>query len=318
MVLKVTDSDKWISINNIKGFHLELTNIRTLKCPACARTKFINQFPSKWKNYSLNLEDLKNFLDIDLTGIEFDLCGVSGDPIYYSQLFELCEWLKSNNANIIITTNGSYKSKEWWEKLATILDSNDKIYWSIDGLPENFTQYRINGDWESIETGIKVITATKIQTFWKYIVFKYNQDNIDEARKLSQDLNIANFEIRLSDRWNGNDDPYMPAESYTKNFYENKKNVKNGFVPTDIDPSCLNNNSEHFISADGNYVPCCFIADYRFYYKTQWGKDKNSYKINKNTISSLLQTDDIQSFYSGLTNNNYTPVCSFNCGICKD
>jgi MoaA/NifB/PqqE/SkfB family radical SAM enzyme len=303
---------------NIKGIHLELTNTCTLKCPACARTRFIKQFPSKWKNYSLNLADLKNFLDINLSGIIFTLCGTYGDPIYYPQLFELCKWLKLNNAEIILTTNGSYKSKEWWEKLATILDSNDKIYWSIDGLPQNFTQYRINGDWKSIETGIKIIAHTQIQTSWRYIVFKYNQDNIDAARKLSQDLNIKKFEIRLSDRWDGNDDPYMPTESYIKDFYEDKKNFKNGLTPTNIDPLCLNNDSEHYITADGNYVPCCYIADYRFYYKTQWGKDKNSYRINKTTISSLLQRDDVQNFYTGLTNNNFSKACSFNCGIFKN
>jgi MoaA/NifB/PqqE/SkfB family radical SAM enzyme len=297
----------------IEGFHLELTNICTLKCPGCARTNFIDRFPAKWKNYSINLQDLKNFLDIDISGINFLLCGVYGDPIYHPQFFEVCEWLKVNNANIQVTTNGSYRNEEWWKKLASILDKNDNITWSIDGLPDNFTEYRINGDWNSIETGIKTITRTNIKTSWKYIVFKYNQYDIDDAKKLSQDLNIDNFKIHYSDRWNNDTDHYKPDELFISQTYKNKIDYKNNIVSKNIDAKCLKNNSEHFISASGHYVPCCYIADHRFYFKTQWGKNKNSYAITENTISSLLQKKDVTDFYQGLSTDNFPTACSFNC-----
>ena len=63
-------------LDNIQGFHIEPTNICTLKCPRCSRTDFINQFGNKWTNKNLNLDDFKNFLDIDLYNKEYYICGM--------------------------------------------------------------------------------------------------------------------------------------------------------------------------------------------------------------------------------------------------
>jgi MoaA/NifB/PqqE/SkfB family radical SAM enzyme len=301
-------------INNIKGFHLELTNICTLKCPRCARTKFLDQFSSKWNNHSINLEKLKSFFDIDLTGLTFQLCGNYGDPIYYPHLFELCKWLKENHAKIVITTNGSYKLMEWWKELSTILDSSDKIVWSIDGSPENFTNYRINADWKSIKEGIEVITKTQINTEWKYIVFNYNEDYIEQVKNLSRELNIKNFLIINSDRWDSEDDPLMPKQIMKTESEKVKNNFKKGLITDKIDPICLKTKTAHFISADGYYMPCCFIGDHRFYYKTLWGKNKKIYKINQNTISAILKQQQVKDFYEDLSHNICPTVCQFTCG----
>jgi len=302
---------------DIKGFHLELTNICTLKCPRCSRTEFINKFPTKWKNYSLNFEDFKNFIDIDIKNIEFCLCGNYGDPIYYSELFDLCKWLKSKGAKIEIVTNGSYKSQDWWVEFGEILDLNDQIIWSIDGTPTNFTDYRINANWESIKYGIDVISKTNIQTCWKYIVFKYNQENIKEVEKLSKDLNIKKFKLEKSDRWLYENDPYRPDSIFIGKNFNNKENFKKKIKESNINPQCFNQR-KHFITADGYYAPCCFIPNHNFYYKTIWGKDKKNYKIKENKLSLLLQRNDVVNFYNNLTNNIYPDVCSFNCGICKN
>jgi hypothetical protein len=53
---------------NITGFHIEPTNICTLKCAGCARTKFIDQWPQHWKNHSIDIEKLLKFIDIELVG----------------------------------------------------------------------------------------------------------------------------------------------------------------------------------------------------------------------------------------------------------
>ena len=52
---------------DINGFHLELTNICTLKCPGCARTQFRNIMPHHWQNKSLDIDSALRFMDIDLT-----------------------------------------------------------------------------------------------------------------------------------------------------------------------------------------------------------------------------------------------------------
>ena len=56
-------------LNQIQGLHIEPTNMCTLKCPDCGRTEFLKMFPKKWTNKNLNLNHLKEFLDIDLKGL---------------------------------------------------------------------------------------------------------------------------------------------------------------------------------------------------------------------------------------------------------
>lgn len=298
----------------IKGFHLELTNICTLKCPKCSRTDFIEKFPNYWKNHSLNLNDLKNFIDIDIKDLKFDLRGNYGDPIYHPEIIDICQWIKQNNGLISLHTNGSYKKISWWENLISVLDERDEIIFGIDGLPENFTNYRINADWNSIKNGIDIVADSKVRMIWKYIVFSYNENDIEQARALATTLNFNVFAIKFSDRWTGDNDELKPT-SLVRDRYISKKEFVNGKRDVKIDPECINNKNEHFISADGYYSPCCYIADHRFYYKTFWGKKKDQFSIKNNTISKLLTVQDINNFYQDLIKNDEKcyDVCKFNC-----
>ena len=46
-------------------------------------------------------------------------CGDDGDPIYAKDFLKILSWLRANNHQVqfVIVTNGSYKTKSWWEKL---------------------------------------------------------------------------------------------------------------------------------------------------------------------------------------------------------
>jgi len=292
----------------IKGFHIEPTNICTLKCPRCSRTKFIEQFPDKWKNQQLNLGHLKSFIDIPLREKMFGLCGDYGDPIYYDQLFDLVQWVKQNGANISLHTNGSYKTKEWWQELTSYLDKNDTIVFAIDGTPENFTKYRINADWDSIKIGIE--ETTKItKTIWQYIPFSYNIDSISLAQKLSQDLGFTEFNILSSSRWDSVNDPYRPDVNFINQHDKEIKFKQNNKV-NEIVPRCKITNSDHFITANGFYAPCCHIPNHNFYYKTEFFKDKNKYDISKTTITEVLH--ETKKFFDTLEATKPT-YCIYNC-----
>ena len=120
-------------LDSIDGFHIEATNICTLKCAGCARTRFINQWPQHWQNHSLDINQLLNFLDIDLTGRTILLCGNYGDPIYHPNFIEFVSKLKRAGITLLITTNGSYRTKSWWQELVSHLDSQDIIKFYENG-----------------------------------------------------------------------------------------------------------------------------------------------------------------------------------------
>jgi wyosine [tRNA(Phe)-imidazoG37] synthetase (radical SAM superfamily) len=297
------------TVENISGFHLEPTNICTLKCAGCARTRFIQQWPEHWKNHSIDLDALFKFLDIDLTNKKITLCGNYGDPIYHPDLSGLIKEFKQRGAHISITTNGSYRKVEWWQELCALLDEQDQVCFSIDGLPENFTQYRVNADWESIKTGIDTCVDSRCRTTWKFIVFSYNQSNIEQARQLSSSLGIDLFKVMYSDRFDSETEYLKPAASMLGNRYQAQVEFKNNKKNFEIDARCSNHN-EHYISAEGFYAPCCYAGDHRFYYKTQFGKDKKNYNIKNYTLSQLLAAPDTIQFYNNLKNHS---VCQYNC-----
>jgi MoaA/NifB/PqqE/SkfB family radical SAM enzyme len=291
----------------ITGVHIEPTNICTLKCPGCSRTDLIEQWPQHWKNHYIDVDQLMTFLDVDLTDKPVMLCGNYGDPIYHPNFIELATALKKRKANLDIITNGSYKTAEWWTQLTDILDAKDIVTFSIDGIPENFTTYRINADWPSIEQGIKICVASRCKTQWKYIPFLYNQHNVEQARELGNKLGIDRFFIDPSNRFNDNTKHLKPTEE----LVDFKQHLQTEWKNTDhaVDPVC-NNGHEHFISADGHYVSCCMLSDFRFYYKTTFGKNKKEYSIANTTLTDILNKPTVVEFYNTL---NEQRGCQYFC-----
>lgn len=297
------------SDTDISGFHIEPTNICTLKCPGCARTRFIDQWPQHWKNHSLDINELIKFLDIDLVGKTIILCGNYGDPIYHPNFIELVVRLKSRGANISITTNGSYQKQDWWEQLISNLTPADTITFSVDGNPGNFTQYRINADWESIQKGMSVVAGASCHSEWKYIPFSYNQSDIEEVEKLSNNIGIKHFRIELSDRFDKQTEFLKPDNSLIGTRYLAQIQWKFDNNDLTVSPKC-HQGREHFITAEGYYSPCCYLADHRFYYKTPFGKNKKQYNIREHTFSEILQQPQTVEFYQTL---DQQPGCQYNC-----
>jgi len=294
----------------VKGIHLEPTNLCTLKCPGCARTRFINQWPAHWKNHSLDTQSLLKFLDIELSDIRIELCGNYGDPIYHPDLAGMIRDLKSRGATISIITNGSYRKRSWWQELVQTLSSGDSVTFSIDGIPENFTQYRINGDWPTIQDAIQVCVEAPCNTVWSFIPFSYNQNNIEQAKQLCQDLGMDKFHINHSDRFDEQTMHFKPSDNLIGRKWHSQQNWKQNIIAKKVIPKC-DNGQTHFISAEGHYMPCCYTGDHRFYYKNQFGKNKKKYRITDTTLSEILNRIQVAEFYDTLADHS---VCQYTCG----
>ena len=296
-------------IEEINGFHIEPTNICTLKCSGCARTRFIDQWPQHWKNHSLDIDQLLNFLDIDLTDKKIVLCGNYGDPIYHPDFIEFVIRLKERGAVLSITTNGSYKTREWWRDLVSNLSSLDLINFSVDGTPDNFTKYRVNADWNSIKVGMDVVANSHCDSSWKYIPFAFNQYDIESVEQLSNSIGIKNFRVKPSDRFDEQTLELVPNSLLLGSRYVSQVKWKSNVSNSRVNPKCQSN-KEHFITAEGYYSPCCYLADHRFYYKTPFGKNKRQYDVRQHTLSEILQQPQTVEFYQTLDQQS---GCQYNC-----
>ena len=293
----------------IQSLHIEPTNICTLKCSGCARTRFIQQWPQHWHNHNLDITVLMKFLDISLINMSVHFCGNYGDPIYHPDFINMIHEFKQRGSHVSIVTNGSYKTIKWWQELVAELDQKDTVIFSVDGIPENFSQYRINANWPSIQDAMTVCALAQCHTIWKFIPFLFNQDSIDQARVLSKQLGIDQFEIEYSDRFDEQTAHLIPTTDLLGIRYNNQQAWKNHNRSRGVDPKCAGG-TEHFITADGFYSPCCYVADHRFYYKTEFGKNKKAYNINDTSLTSILHQSPVIEFYQTL---HAISACQFNC-----
>ena len=297
------------------SFHVEPTSKCTLECPLCDRTWFYETF-KKRNLHEVNVDNLVNFVGVNA---DITFCGNNGDPIYHSKFIELCQKLKDNNCKISIVTNGSAKTKAWWRKLNAVLDKDDTITMSIDGLEDTNHIYRKNAKWKSIIDAITVLQERRCKLIWKFIPFKHNQHQIYEAKKLSDKYKFDSFRLEKSDRWLGKKE-LMPDREFVDEYYKHQKQtlIDKDYTTT-MNPSCLKNNlpsNQLYIDAEGDFYPCCWIATYRYKMKSVFSPKNKKFNIKDNSLDAILQNKDVVEFFD--TTKQFTSAhecCKIQCGV---
>ena len=125
----------------------------------------------------------------------------------------------AKNHRVKVSTAVSQKPMRWYEDA---FESNPNAVWhfGLDGLPEESHLYRINQDGVKLFEVMQLAVLMGIKTYWQYIVFKYNQDHIEQARILAKKYGII-FKEQHSSRWTEND-VYKPdnPDHYIENNYD--------------------------------------------------------------------------------------------------
>jgi MoaA/NifB/PqqE/SkfB family radical SAM enzyme len=192
-----------------RNINLDITHRCLLQCPRCMR-----QFkPGLHKRgHDISVEDYTKICKSWHTVL---LCGQMGDPIYHPKLHDLFDVNIEQNNYLQISTNGHGKKDAWWDKSFTktrAMQGNAWIF-GLDGLPKDSHVHRINQNGEAVFEKMVEGARQGNNIQWQYIVFKYNENNIEEARQMARDNNIK-FVLLESSRWLGEDDPLRPSKHY--------------------------------------------------------------------------------------------------------
>lgn len=185
------------------NWHLEVSSKCPLKCSRCTRTEFPGTYPvTELDPTFVRRLFSADFLRQQVKRITFS--GGVGDPLYNSRLNEIFAYLKDTHPGVqlVLITNGSYKSSEWWQQLLSHLNSNDEIIFSIDGWDnDSNNQYRKNSDWNSIMAGLAEAVKSPALVRWSTIVFRFNEDHLDTIRELARAKGVDSFHAVLSERF---------------------------------------------------------------------------------------------------------------------
>ena len=190
-----------------KGINIDITHRCALECPRCQRQTAFRDKGRKVYGEDISMEDIKK---LAAHYKYFDFCGQLSDPVHHPKFIEILEYLKSVNVGVSVHNASSQKPLSWYIK-AFQANPNARWIFGIDGLPNESHIYRVNQDGEKLFN--IMLEATKyVKVEWQYIVFNYNQKDIETAKKIALDNNII-FTEMLTGRFTEND-PLKPSKEY--------------------------------------------------------------------------------------------------------
>ena len=192
---------------NRRNLNIDITHRCALECPNCQRQTMYKKYGKKVPGKDISMSEIKKIISFYKN---LNFCGQYSDPVHHPKFIEILNLLLHNNISCSVHNASSTKSKDWYVKA---FKSNPKANWvfGIDGLPNESHKYRINQD------GTKLfdimIESKKYLTHnptWQYIIFKYNENHIEQAKQIANDIDV-NILFINSSRWRNNNDVYRPT-----------------------------------------------------------------------------------------------------------
>lgn len=192
-----------------RSINLDITHRCPLECQRCQRYSSFLAHGLKVPGGDMPLDRFEKILD------RFDhinFCGQVSDPVHHPKFIQILEMCRERNKSVSVHHASGGKPESWYPKAWAAMP-RARWYWGIDGLPEESHKYRINQDGPKMFR--LMIESTKhLETtpIWQYIVFRYNEHHIEQARELVKDVDNLHFLVMNSSRWLGEDDPLKPLD----------------------------------------------------------------------------------------------------------
>ena len=186
--------------------NLDISSRCTLACPNCARQKLAD-IPT-------NLLSEAEF-DIYLKHFDrFIFCGQISDPILHPKLDVFLSKIYAAGKMCSVHVAATHKPDAFYTKCFKAHPLSN-WYFGIDGLPKDSHKYRVRQDGEKLFRLMLESRKYIAKSIWQYIIFKYNENDIDTAKALCVEHGLEMSLIK-SNRWTSGD-PLKPTS--TDNYY---------------------------------------------------------------------------------------------------
>ncbi len=144
-----------------------------------------------------------------------------GEPMLHPNFYEMCEYLRANNTNVKIETNGIYIEEEDAKRIAKLGLRSVQI--SIDGATEEtHLKLREGGDWHKAIQACKLLVKEGINTEIVYVPTRYSIQETADLIDLAYSLGVYGIYTgkimrigRAAENWN---ELCPTSEQYEKFF----------------------------------------------------------------------------------------------------
>jgi len=189
-----------------KGINIDISNRCPLECMRCQRQTNFTLEGRKVYGRDATMDEIRKLSDYFSS---FNFCGQLSDPVHHPKFVEILEYLYNKDIQVTVHNASSQKPMKWYIK-AFQAHPRAKWIFAIDGLPEESNMYRVNQDGKKLyEVMLEAKKHLKQTPSWQFIVFSYNEHNLEKAKQMAIDEGLM-FIVLHSSRWMGEDDPLRP------------------------------------------------------------------------------------------------------------
>ena len=317
------------SLKEVRYLHIEFSTICNARCPLCPRNLF--GYPTNHgyeeTNFSLALAKKSFTPDFIKQLNHIHINGNFGDFVSNPESIEIVRFFREQNeqTRILISTNGSARSDEFWKELAST--GKITVAFCLDGLEDTHYLYRQDTNWKRILHNAKTFISAGGLASWKMIKFDHNSHQIEDCKKLSKELGFSNFELVDDGRDTG------PVFDRKGNY---SHSIGDWVGPTTIDelikmPSdqlgifdrrrkiTCKAKLRHgiYVSAEGKVYPCCWLGfspdtfEHRYF-------STNNKQIKEVMINNSLHEYDLETCIQWFKNvENSWDKKSYQAGLIK-
>ena len=189
--MKERYSDFYIRNQRFSSPNMDLSHRCILRCPQCLRQK-VEGLPRIARSFDIDPNEFRKILSYYEHQITF--CGQISDPIYHPQFLTFLEMMDGLGKGLRVATNGTNTKgmdEKWWEKAYSFGVGENCWYFGVDGLDKKSELYRIGSDFEQVWETMKMGVAMGHPIVWQYIIFGYNEHEIERAKEMAEEEGIT-------------------------------------------------------------------------------------------------------------------------------
>ena len=240
----------------------EPTTSCNLRCPECPSG--LRSFTRPTGMLSGNLYE--NVIDELAPTLLYLILYFQGEPYLNANFFDFISFAADRKIYTATSTNGHYLDPENSRK--TVESGLDRIIISIDGADQStYESYRIGGSLEKVIEGTRQLVkwkrklkSTTPHIILQFIVFRQNETQIDQIRKLGKQLEVDEVAIKTAQIYD-----YMDGSERITSVEKYSRYTQNGNgkwkLKNELFDHCWKMWQSSVITWDGKVVPCCFDKD---------------------------------------------------------
>ena len=282
----------------------EITNTCNYHCSYCI-------FSSETKRYENELttdevkKAIKELKENNFTYIKF----TGGEPFVRKDMVEILKYASELEFDMDISTNASLVTSEIAQELKNI--NFPMVHVSLYGNDKTTHEYvRGENTFERTLRGIRHLTNNNIYTRIGTVIYKKNEDKLEEIIKLAIELNANEIIFSFMEavgRLEGDDTNIskIPINNIKHQLeelsvkYKNEIKVKYSFTEnniTETEEYCPAINKFLYINNLGQVSPCTWVV-------SENSKYKSNLTLKNSTFSEIIKSEPIQKYLKYIKEN---------------